>query len=133
MKRRLPYIAIFLVLLGIEVLIAIFLKGGFIRNYMGDVIVVWVCYCFAEIFLGGRYNIRTAAGVLIFAFITEFLQGINIVDKLGLGGSPFFRTLIGTSFSVCDLICYSAGIAINIIGIVIWKKLVTDKKFSAAE
>ncbi|MBQ3915893.1 MAG: DUF2809 domain-containing protein [Ruminococcus sp.] len=128
MKRRLPYIGVFLVLLIIEVLIALFIKGGFIRYYLGDVIVVWVCYCFAQIFLGGKHNIKTAIGVLIFAFITEFLQGINIVDKLGLGGSAFFRTLIGTKFSLEDLVCYTVGIAVNILGIVIWKKLVTDKK-----
>ena len=133
MKRRLPYIGIFLLLLIIEILIALFIKGGFVRYYLGDVIVVWVCYCFAQIFLGGRHNIKTAIGVLIFAFITEFLQGINIVDKLGLGGSAFFRTLIGTSFSTYDLICYVVGIAVNILGIVIWKKLVTDKRSSAAE
>ena len=133
MKRRLPYIGVFLVLLIIEVLIALFIKGGFIRYYLGDVIVVWVCYCFAQIFLGGKHNIKTAIGVLIFAFITEFLQGINIVDKLGLGGSAFFRTLIGTKFSLEDLVCYTVGIAVNILGIVIWKKLVTDKRSSAAE
>ncbi len=133
MKRRLPYIGVFLVLLIIEVLIALFIKGGFIRYYLGDVIVVWVCYCFAQIFLGGKHNIKTAIGVLIFAFITEFLQGINIVDKLGLGGSAFFRTLIGTKFSLEDLVCYTVGIAVNILGIVIWKKLVTDKKTSSAD
>lgn len=133
MKRRLPYIGVFLVLLIIEVLIALFIKGGFIRYYLGDVIVVWVCYCFAQIFLGGKHNVKTAIGVLIFAFITEFLQGINIVDKLGLGGSAFFRTLIGTKFSLEDLVCYTVGIAVNILGIVIWKKLVTDKRSSAAE
>lgn len=133
MKRRLPYIGVFLVLLIIEVLIALFIKGGFIRYYLGDVIVVWVCYCFAQIFLGGKHNVKTAIGVLIFAFITEFLQGINIVDKLGLGGSAFFRTLIGTKFSLEDLVCYTVGIAVNILGIVIWKKLVTDKKTSSAD
>ena len=110
-----------------EVLIALFIHGGFVRNYLGDVIVVWVVYCFVQAIAGGRLNgYITAAGVMIFAFIVEFLQKINIVDLLGLGGIKFFRTLIGTSFSPVDLICYAAGSAI-ICAVIFIKRKITDK------
>lgn len=112
MKRRIPYIAGFFLLLIVEVLIALFVHGGFVRFYLGDVIVVWVLYCFVKIFLVNANNYLTAVGVMIFAFIVEFLQYINIVDILGLGGIKFFRVLIGTSFSVIDLLCYAAGTAV---------------------
>ncbi|MBQ8348405.1 MAG: DUF2809 domain-containing protein [Ruminococcus sp.] len=127
MKKRIPYICGFLLLTLTEVLIALFIHGGFIRNYLGDVIVVWVVYCFVQAIAGGRLNgYITAAGVMIFAFIIEFLQKINIVNLLGLGGIKFFRTLIGTSFSPVDLICYAAGSAI-ICAVIFIKRKITDK------
>lgn len=114
MKKRIPYITGFFLLLIVEVLIAIFIHGGFIRNYMGDVIVVWVVYCFVKMFLINANNYLTAIGVMIFAFLVEFLQYIHIVDILGLGDITFFRVLIGTSFSVIDLVCYSVGTAVTL-------------------
>lgn len=87
-------------------MIALFCHGGFVRYYLGDVIVVWAVYCFVQIFLRGRFSsYGVALGVMIFAFIIEFLQGVNIVDLIGLGDIPFFRVLIGTSFS--PSICFA--------------------------
>lgn len=127
MKKRIPYIIGFLLLTLAEVLIALFIHGGFIRNYLGDVIVIWVVYCFLQAVLGGRFSsYAVAVGVMIFAFTVELLQKINIVDILGLGGIPFFRTLIGTTFSIVDLICYAAGSAIICAAIFI-KKNIKDK------
>lgn len=127
MKKRIPYMLVFLLLTLTEVLIALFIHGGFVRNYLGDVIVVWVVYCFIQALSGGRFNGYIAAiGVMIFAFAIEFLQKINIVDILGLGSIPFFRILIGTSFSPIDLICYAAGSAIICAAIFI-KRKITDK------
>lgn len=112
MKRRLPYIIICLILLGVEVLIALFVDDKIIRPFGGDVIVIWVIYCFVQALLGGRNNhYIVAGGVLIFAFIVEFLQYIRIIDILGLRDIEFFRVLIGTSFSWPDLLCYTIGAA----------------------
>lgn len=122
MKRRIPYITGFLLLLIVEVLIALFIHGGFIRFYFGDVIVVWVLYCFVKIFLINADNYITAIAIMLFAFLVEFLQYIHIVDILGLGNITFFRVLIGTSFSVIDLICYSAGTAVTLIAIFLHAK-----------
>lgn len=122
MKKRIPYIVRFFLLLTVEVLIALFLHGGFIRYYMGDVIVVWVVYCFVRIFLVNANSYLTAIGVMIFAFIVEFLQYINIVDILRLGNITFFRVLIGTSFSIIDLVCYSAGTAVTLTAIFLHAK-----------
>jgi len=112
MKIRLPYIIICLILLGVEVLIALFVDDKIIRPFGGDVIVIWVIYCFVQAILGGRNNhYIVAGGVLIFAFIVEFLQYIRIIDILGLRDIEFFRVLIGTSFSWPDLLCYTIGAA----------------------
>jgi hypothetical protein len=47
--------------------------------------------------------------VLIFAFLVEFMQYFNVVKLLGLENNRFFSTVIGTSFSFWDLVCYAAG------------------------
>ena len=83
MKRRLPYIIICLILLGVEVLIALFVDDKIIRPFGGDVIVIWVIYCFVQALLGGRNNhYIVAGGVMVFAFFVEFLQYIHIIDIL---------------------------------------------------
>lgn len=126
MKKRLPYITGFLLLLIVEVLIALFVHDNFIRPYIGDVIVVWVVYCFVKAIFPKINSYITAVGVMLFAFFVEFLQYIHIVDILGLGNINFFRVLIGTSFSVVDLVCYACG-TIIILLILLNKKIRTDK------
>ena len=123
MKKRLPYIILFVIITAVEVMIALFCHGGFVRYYLGDVIVVWAVYCFVQIFLRGRFSsYGVALGVMIFAFIVEFLQGVNIVDLIGLGDIPFFRVLIGTSFSPVDLLCYAVETAAEFAGIFLHRK-----------
>lgn len=117
MKKRIPYIAGFVALFIVEVLIALFVHGGFVRFYLGDVIVVWVIYCFVKIIFPEINSYLTAVGVMIFAFLVEFLQYIRIVDILNIGNITFFRVLIGTSFSVVDLLCYTAGTAVTMLAI----------------
>jgi hypothetical protein len=96
-----------------EVLIAFYVHDSFVRPYMGDVLVVILLYCFFKSFL--RLPVLTVAiSVLIFAFTIELLQFFNIVEKLNLRHSKMARTVIGTSFSWIDLLCYAAGIVIVI-------------------
>lgn len=123
MKKRLPYITAFSVLIIIEILIALFVHGGFVRCYLGDVIVVWVIYCFVKILIPEVNSYLTASGVMLFAFLVEFLQYIHIVDILGLGNIQFFRVLIGTSFSEIDFLCYTVGTAVTLLLIFVCKKI----------
>lgn len=104
------YFLLFLLLIIIEVLIACFINDSFIRPYLGDVIVVWVVYSFVQIFLVNRCSpYIVCTGVFLFAILVEVLQGIHIVERLGLENSPFFRTLIGTQFDQNDIVCYTVG------------------------
>ena len=43
-RRR--YGLVFLLLLGVEIVIALFVHDRFVRPYLGDVLVVWVVYGF---------------------------------------------------------------------------------------
>ncbi len=123
MKKRLPYIIIFVIIFIIETLIALFVHDDFVRPYIGDVIVVWLVYCFAQIILAKRFSSYAVAfGVMIFAFLVELLQKMRIVDVLGID-SPILRTIIGTSYANADLICYAAGTAVTFLGIFIYNRI----------
>lgn len=50
-KRRIEYFIIFIIILTIECLIAIFLKQGFIRENIGDVLVVPCIYTMLRIII----------------------------------------------------------------------------------
>lgn len=122
MKKRLPYIIIFIAIFAVETCIALFVHDNFVRPYIGDVIVMWAVYCLAQIILGGRFgSYKVAVGSLIFAFFVELLQKFRIVDVLGIK-SPILRTIIGTSFAPADLVCYLAGTAVTVAGIWLYRK-----------
>jgi hypothetical protein len=105
----------------IEVLIALYVNDSFVRPYLGDVLVVILIYCFLKSFL--KLPVLTAAiAVLVFSFTIEFLQFLNIVEKLGLEKSKIARTVIGTSFSWIDLLTYIIGITIVLIIEKYWLK-----------
>ncbi len=95
-------------LFTIELLIACFLKTGFVRHTLGDYLVVILMYCFVKIFIDGHSN-TIAFGVLIFAFIIEFLQLLNVLDVLNIE-SKLIRIVLGTTFEITDLIAYTLGI-----------------------
>ena len=108
MKKRIPYILATLILLGIEVLIALFVRDKFIRPYVGDVLVVVVVYTFVRCFIPEKIKLLP---LYVFAFASgvEVLQYIQVVKILGLENNPFFATLIGTTFDIKDIICYGIG------------------------
>ena len=105
---RKHYALIFLFLLGIEVVIALFVHDNFVRPYLGDVLVVVVVYAFARtVFPTGLPWLPV--GVTLFAAGVEVSQYFHLVDLLGLGKIPFFRVLLGSTFDWADLVCYCVG------------------------
>jgi len=128
MKRRLPYIILFIVLVAVEVLIALTQHGNFIRYYGGDIIVMWVLYCFVQAVLGGKNNhYLVNICLLAFAFAVEFIQMWGFVDRFGIENS-FLRTLIGTSFAFEDLLSYVAGTAIACAGVLVYNVICKKKE-----
>lgn len=105
----------------VEIMIALFVNDTFVRPYLGDVLVVILIYCFLKSFLKLPVLVASLL-VLAFSFAIEFLQFLNIVEKLGLENSKIARTVIGTSFSWMDLLAYIVGIAIVLIVEKYWLK-----------
>lgn len=113
LKFNATYFRLASLIFTIEILIALYVHDTIIRPYIGDVLVVILIYCFIKSFLDIKV-IPTAVFVLLFSFTIEFLQYLNIVEKLGLQNSKIARTVIGTSFSWMDILTYIVGISIVI-------------------
>jgi hypothetical protein len=108
------YGALALLLLITEILIAVYVHDTIIRPYIGDLLVVILIYCCMRCFT--RIPVIPAAAVtLAFAVCIETLQYFHIVEVLGLSGSRFASTIIGTSFAWMDIIAYVAGIAVLLV------------------
>ena len=110
MNKRLIYGLASLILLGIEILIGLY-AGGWVRSYLGDVLVVILLYTlFRTICLNkpSRWYVLPTA-ILIFSFIVEFLQLWGFCDRFGITNN-LLRIIIGTGFSYIDLISYAIGI-----------------------
>lgn len=108
-----------------EVLIALYAPAGFIRGFVGDVLVVILLFCMVRVVVPPVVNLVAnskdegikrffqtpwlALAVLLFAFAIEFGQYWGLVDKLGLGGNRLARIVIGSHFDPLDLVAYFVG------------------------
>lgn len=102
------YFICFCFLLAVELAIALFLKDGFIRFTVGDYLSVMLVYCFFRS-VSNYKPIPIAILTLIIAFGIEFLQLFNVLDWLQLRDNYVVATVLGSHFSIQDLIAYSLG------------------------
>ncbi len=108
---RKDYFILTVILFLVELFIALFVNDRFIRPYVGDFLVVILIYCFIRSFFNVSI-IKTAIGVLIFAFAIEGLQFIKFVKILGLQNSKLVNVVLGNSFAWMDMITYVLGICL---------------------
>ena len=108
-NNKKAYLAGFLFLLVAEIIIAMFVKDDFIRPYLGDFLVVILLYCF--LMAVSRISILKALiMVLIFSYAVEFFQMINIVKVMQYQPPEVVMIILGSSFSVWDLLAYTMGL-----------------------
>jgi hypothetical protein len=108
-KLRLVFVITAVLLLITEVLIGVY-ASGWVRSYLGDVLVVILLYTlYRAVFIErpARWFVLPSI-ILLIAFGVEFLQLWGICDRLGIQ-NRFMRILLGTSFSAVDLVCYAIG------------------------
>ena len=108
--KRLHFALATILLLIIEIFIGMY-ASGWVRNYLGDVLVVILLYTlFRSLLPAGKpsrwYALPTA--ILIFAFAVEFLQLWGFCDRFGIT-NRLLRIIIGTGFSPEDLLSYAIG------------------------
>jgi hypothetical protein len=111
---RKQYFLLTILLFTIEALIALFLHDRIIRPYVGDFLVVILIYCFVRTFFGISV-FKTALGTLLFAYMVELLQYLNLIEKLGLQNFRIANLILGNLFQWIDLVAYTLGIATIIV------------------
>ena len=106
-NKRVIWSVIGIIILVMEIYIAIFIKGGFIRHYIGDVLATAMLYAFGRaIFRVAPINL--AICVFVISLFIEALQYLKILEILAVKSSTL-RIIFGGTFDWTDIICYLAG------------------------
>ena len=112
-NQRLKYLIIFIIFIIIEFLIAIYLKKGFIRENIGDILVVPCIYTFLKTLFLNKYRYLDLY-VLILAIIIEISQLFNITTLIA-NNNKVINIVLGCTFDFKDIICYVIGYLIIVI------------------
>jgi Protein of unknown function (DUF2809) len=99
------------ILFAMVVIIALFFRDGWVRPLLGDVLIVMVIAYFVHAFAAVPLR-KIALGTLVFAYLIEFLQFLNLIDILGWRNSQLAHLTIGSTFDWRDLVAYTIGIVI---------------------
>jgi hypothetical protein len=124
-KARLLYLLSFLLLLGVEILIALFVQDDFIRPYIGDMLAVIVLYSLIRIFVPNGVRLLPLY-IFVFAAFVELMQLFDFVRIFGMENNRFMRILIGSVFDIKDMICY--GVSCVLLGLYEWKVKSIEKR-----
>lgn len=99
------------VILTAEIYIAVCIKGGFVRHYLGDILAVILLYALVRaVFSVTPSNL--ALKIFAFAAALEIAQYFGAVQILGIE-NKILKIMIGGTFDLTDLLCYAAGCIIN--------------------
>ncbi len=110
-KLKLIYTALFAVMLITEILIGLYAKG-FIRAYIGDVLVMPTMYFFVRIFTD-KFPRTLPLILFIFACAVEVSQYFELYKVLGFARGSLPAILIGTGFAWEDILAYGVGSLLN--------------------
>lgn len=117
----------FAVFLITEVMIGKFADpGGFVRCYLGDVLVMPTMYFFIRIFTD-RSEKTLPLMLFGFACIVELLQSADICGRLGIDKGSLLAVVIGTKGDFKDIICYACG-TVLIYALAFAERTVTERR-----
>lgn len=108
MRFHLTWFLVASTLFVVECLIAAFAHDGFVRPYLGDVLVVMLIF-FTVLAFWPVPPLRLAFGVLLFAFTVEATQALGLIHSLGLSDNTLAKLVLGNTFQWGDLVCYLIG------------------------
>jgi hypothetical protein len=95
-------------LFAIEVLIALFAHDAFVRPLVGDALAVVFVYAIFRALLKLEVRGATVAALAV-AFVIEALQGLRLVDRLGIDPRGVVGIVLGSTFDWRDLGAYTVG------------------------
>lgn len=129
--KRLPkncryYLIAFVILYAIEAVIAMH-TSGWIRGYIGDVLVLPLIYCLIRMFTE-RFPRILPVCLFGLGCLTEFLQFLRIHEILGIPEGTPFGIIIGTRADWIDVLCYAVGTLGILVFVHIQKSISTQKE-----
>ena len=110
-KRKLIYTALFAALLVTEILIGLYARG-FVRAYIGDVLVMPAMYFLVRI-VTEKFPRTLPLILFVFACAVEVSQYFGLYKLLGFAPGSLPAIIIGTGFAWGDILAYAAGSVIN--------------------
>jgi hypothetical protein len=109
MTFRPNYLLVAAALFVVEAAIARgYIPGAFVRNSVGDVLVIPLLYCFLRGATKASPSVALAVG-LAAGLTAEVLQYLHLADLLGLKKGSLPYVVLGNTFSWSDLVMYSIG------------------------
>lgn len=103
-----------------ELIIALYGRG-FIRSYVGDILIIPFMYCGVQIFLLRKDYILPAA-LFLTGIAAELLQYMEAGSRLGIPENSLLGVLLGATGDVLDVVCYGAGAGMVCVGIWLCKR-----------
>ena len=108
MPLRFRYLLAMAILFVVEIAIALFVHDRIVRPHVGDTLAVMLAYCGLRGVMSLRIGPAVAIALAIAAGI-EIGQWLRLVDRLGLGGYPVAKVILGTGFDPRDFLAYTVG------------------------
>ncbi len=105
----------FVLILGLEVLIAMFVDDAWIRPVVGDLLAMVLICCFLHSLTLIRFQ-TIVIGTFIFACVVEGLQFLDLIGFLGLRHSLAAHLIIGSTFDWRDILAYALGCGLVWVG-----------------
>ncbi|MCB1327702.1 MAG: DUF2809 domain-containing protein [Spirochaetales bacterium] len=105
-NRRAALAALFL--LVVEIGIAVYVTGGFVRWFVGDVLAIALVFFTLRSF-STLPAVRLAAFAFGFACLIELGQLLAVPDRLGFAPGSVLAIAAGSVFDPLDLLAYALG------------------------
>ena len=113
MKIRIKFIIAFLILLLAEIAIGKWGRG-FVRGFVGDVLVIPTIYMLLRAAIFGKDSIFSVYILPFLCFflglVAETLQAIGILDILGINRDSLLAIILGGHFDWLDILAYLLGL-----------------------
>ena len=107
LRCHLGYFLFTVLLMVVEIIIAKY-SSGWIRSYLGDMLVVMLIYSALMTVFRANKSLMVVA-TLLFAFAVEISQYFNLAEILGFERGSLGYVILGNTFSLEDLACYLIG------------------------
>jgi len=108
MKFKSRSFIIFITILLIEIILALYIRDGFFRPFVGDILVILLVYYFIKAFTDIHTKLLWLY-IFIFATLIEVGQYFNLLELLNLQNNRVLSVVLGSTFDLKDIFCYFIG------------------------